>query len=210
MVHDAASSTVIARTSLREYFHDSIDDALSNQGVEAAVETIYYVVNVLTLFQRADQLYESTEQGLTIKPLALLYGEAVQGRNPDDRNRALQRLGDIALFISGIFSESLNRKAVDVDYYISMGSSAYGHLSDTLRGGVKRQAYGQIFEELSRKFTAFVDVLSEVNENTSLSSNADVMRLYELWLRTGSERAARRLRELGIEPSKSSATLQQH
>lgn len=203
-------STVIARASLREYFHDSIDDALNNQGVEAAVETIYYVVNVLTMFQRADRLYEATDEGMTIKPLALLYADAVQGRNPGDRNRALQRLGDIALFIAGIFSDSLKRKVVDVDYYIAMGSSAYAHLSDTVRGGVKGETFGEIFEELSRKFSNFVDVLSEVNDNTSLSTNTDVMRLYELWLRTGSRRAAGRLRDLGIEPSVSSATLAQH
>lgn len=210
MTDDAASSTVIARASLREYFQGSVDEALNNQGVEAAVETIYYVVNVLTMFQRADRLYDATDQGLTLRPLALLYADAVQGRNPDDRVRSLQRLGDIALFISGVFSESLNRKAIDVDYYIAMGSSAYANLSEAVRGGVKGQAFGEIFEELARKFTAFVDVLSEVNENTSLSSNADVMRLYELWLRTGSKRAARRLRDLGIEPSTASATLERH
>ena len=32
------------------------------------------------------------------------------------------------------------------------------------------------------------------------SSDADVLRLYEVWMRTGSKRARRRLRRLGIEP----------
>ena len=33
------------------------------------------------------------------------------------------------------------------------------------------------------------------------NSDEDVLRLYEIWIRTGSARAARRLRKLGVEPS---------
>jgi hypothetical protein len=34
-----------------------------------------------------------------------------------------------------------------------------------------------------------------------------VLRLYEVWLRTGSKRAAAKLREAGIEPNQAAATL---
>jgi hypothetical protein len=37
-----------------------------------------------------------------------------------------------------------------------------------------------------------------VRGGASLRTNTDILRLYDLWLRTGSRRAEHRLRELGI------------
>lgn len=197
----SSSPQVIASADLREFFQHSIDDALSRQGVNAAVETSYYLVNLLTAFLRAERLYDFNGERLEIRPLALLYADALAERTPEQRNRVMRRLGDIALFISGVFAESLNRKLVDVDYYIAMGSTAYGYLSEAMRGTRRGDAFCEIFEELSSKFPEFVDVLAQVNERGSPGRPADVLRLYELWLRTGSRCALERLRELGIEPS---------
>jgi hypothetical protein len=47
----------------------------------------------------------------------------------------------------------------------------------------------------------FVDVLSEVSERSSLSSNTDLLRLYERWLRTGSTRSGYLLAERGVVPN---------
>jgi len=43
----------------------------------------------------------------------------------------------------------------------------------------------------------FVDVLSEVSERTSCSSNTDLLRLYEKWLKTGSPRSGQLLVDPG-------------
>jgi hypothetical protein len=60
-----------------------------------------------------------------------------------------------------------------------------------------------VFSELARKFVGFMDVLADVSERTALSSSADVLRLYEKWLRTGSTRDGQRLVERGIVPNSS-------
>lgn len=198
MTEHPQSERLITGTNLREYFHDTIDDALTTRGVDAAVETVYYIVNLLTGFQRADRLYDQSEGGRELKPLAAIYAEALEIPHADQRNRMVQRLGDIALFIAGVFSESIQRKPVDVDYYISMGSGAYGYLSGTMRGTAKGSAFCAIFEELSSKFSEFVAALGFVNEGAALCTNSDILKMYDLWLRTGSRRAESRLRELGI------------
>jgi hypothetical protein len=54
---------------------------------------------------------------------------------------------------------------------------------------------------LGEKFVGFVDVLSEVSERTSCSSNADLLRLYEKWLKTGSARSGQLLAERGVVPN---------
>jgi hypothetical protein len=62
-----------------------------------------------------------------------------------------------------------------------------------------------VFEELAAKFPALVDVLTEVSERAGLTSNADLLRLYEKWLKTGSRRSAELLASRGILPVASTA-----
>ena len=210
MTTNARDEQLITETSLQEYFQTSISDALENQNVKAEAETIHYVVGLLTSFSRAEKLFECTPDGMTIKPLALLYAEAVEGKTVEERSRALRRLGDVALFISGVFSQSLNRCVVDVDYYVSMGGSAYSYLSDTMRGTNRGRAMSGIYDELASKFVAFVDVLGEVSEGGNCNNDIDVLRQYEIWLRTGSTRAAERLRAVGIQPSTNASSRLRH
>ena len=100
--------------------------------------------------------------------------------------------------MSGFFSDSFRRGLVDVDYYVSMGEYAYGSL-----GRRDEDAFSGVFTELASKFVAFTDVLADISERTALGSHADVLRLYEKWLRTGSERDAQKLIERGITPNSS-------
>lgn len=197
-----ASEKLITGMNVREYFHDSVATAICNQQVDATEETVFYIVNLLTLFSRSEALYEQTPDGVMIRPLASFFEEALEAPCPEQRNAALQRLGDIALFVSGVFANSLNGRLVGVDYYIAMGGTAYGCLSDGVRSSQQGKALAGIFDELAAKFVAFVDVLGEVSENTHLGGgDVDLLRAFDLWARTGSKRAAQRLRRHGIEPS---------
>lgn len=200
----------ITATDVRDYFRESVSLALTNQQIEAHEETVHYVVNLLSSFTRADRLYRCTPEGLELEPLAVIYAEALEAASPDERNRALRRLGDLALFIAGVFTDSLNRKLVDVDYFVAMGGNAYSHLSEVVRGTARGRLFGDVFGELAAKFQDFVDVLGEVSERNNLSSNKDIMRLYEVWVRTGSKRAARILRKHGIEPAAASVSRLHH
>ena len=210
MTTNARHDELITETSLQEYFQSSVSDALGNQNVEARADTVHYVVNLLTFFSRTDRLFERTRDGVMIRPLALQYAEAVQGATSEERHRALRRLGDVALFIAGAFSQSLNRRVVDIDYYVSMGGSAYSHLSETMRGTNRAMALGRVFDELASKFVSFVDVLGEVCESEACNNDADILRHYEVWLRTGSKRAANRLRAAGIHPSRNASSRLRH
>ncbi len=204
------NQALIVDTNVREFFQGLVHDAIAKQQVDAADETLYYVVNLLVSFTDTRTLYDKTPEGLMIRPLAGLYGEAVDAPSPQARHQALKRLGDLALFIAGVFTDSLNRKPVDVDYYIAMGGNAYGYLSDTTRHTGRLQTLSDVFGELADKFPLFVDVLGDVCEHAHFRNDRDVLRLYELWVRTGSPRAARQLRKLGIEPACGSVSRQRH
>jgi len=188
--------------SLQEFFRDSVDQAMQRQRLQADDQTAHYVVNLLTLFARADALYEETQTGIGLKPLALMLAEAAETPNPQERVFVLQRVGDVSLFTAGFFAESLARHLVDVDYYIHIGGGAYDSVSQQVRGTPKGRAFGPVFAELASKFKHFVDVLNDIRDEAKSNDDQDVLRLYEIWLRTGSRRAEQLLRGLGIEPNR--------
>ena len=99
----------------------------------------------------------------------------------------------------GCSPRDLNRSLVDIDYYISMGGNAYSVLSDS-GSRSNAQDLRDVFSELSRKFSNIVDVLSEVAEIINLNNCTDTMRLYEIWMHTGSPRVAEKLKLQGISP----------
>lgn len=191
---------LIRAVSVRDHFSAALDAAARNQDVRLKDVTAVYVVNLLTEFCATSALSAVSDAERHIKPLALIYGEALDAPTVEQRRRTLQHLGDLALFISGIFSDSLGRKSVDVDYYIGMGEAAYGYVHDSLRQGPRSAIPGELFAELGRKFSALVDLLSEISEMSGLRSNSGMLRTYELWQKTGSARALRQLRRAGIVP----------
>ena len=65
-------------------------------------------------------------------------------------------------------------------------------------------------EELAQKFQVVVDVLNEVRDEARESSDLDVLRTYEIWLRTGSRRAAALLRQNGVVPISNSISRNNH
>ena len=201
-----ASEPVVAH-DVREYFHESVHTAIDRQKVSAEPETVFYLVNLLAQFTRAESLFDYTGDGVVMRPLALVYAQAMEAPSRGVRHNALKRLGDVALVVAGMFSASLDRKLVGVDYYIAMGGSAYAFLSNDMNYAGGRPLPAQIFAELAVKFQAFVDVLAEVSDNSSLRASPDILRHYENWAKTGSRRAAEQLRKLGVEPSVGSVSL---
>jgi hypothetical protein len=174
-----------------EYFKELVEGALARQGLVANELTSFYVVHLLTGFiERRDG--DNAEDA----PLGIQLARALDGGA--DRRASLRQIGDLSLFVSGFFADSLRRKLVDVDYYVSIGGVAYQALSR-----FETDTFSPVFAELGEKFIAFVDVLSDVSERSSCATNMDLLRLYERWLKTGSRRSGQLLVERGVVPNSS-------
>jgi hypothetical protein len=200
MAEREAAKPLVAVTNLREFFHDSVQTALRKQRVDVDDHVEHYVVNVLTMFARSEELYDMTPEGVRLKPLAHMLADASEAPSPQQRDEALRRLGDVSLFVAGFFAQSFARKLIDIDYHIAMGGRAYGTLADNLRGSIRGQAFATVFLELAQKFQRLVDVLNEVAEMAHTHTDRDILRLYEIWLKTGSPRAFAILQRLGVAP----------
>jgi hypothetical protein len=200
MQQNESNERVLAVSSLREYFHDALQQALAHQHVAVEAQTEQYVVNLLTIFARSEQLFEQTQDGVRLRPLVQMLSDALEAPTAMERERHLQRLGDVSLFISGFFAHGFARKLIDIDYHIAMGGRAYGTLADGLARS-RRQVLSRVFGELAAKFQPIVDALGEISDAARRYSQTDILRLYEIWLKTGSARARGLLRELGVQPT---------
>ena len=185
---------LITTSNVSEYFNDAIHDAISHQNISPKHETIVYIVNLLSHYTLSENIYENGPDGVSIKPLAFIYKDAMEAKTSEERNQYLRKLGDVALFISGFFSGSLSRSLVGVDYFASMGGNAYSSLADRFH----RNGMNDVFADLSERFMNYVDILMEVRDSSELKYDSDVLCLYENWLSTGSEYARKRLQESGI------------
>ncbi len=202
-----APQRVVAVANLQEFFRDNLHGALERQHLAVEDQTEHYVVNLLTLFARSEALYEPSPDGARLKPLVVMLADALEARSAGDRHRGLQRLGDVSLFVAGFFAHSFARKLIDIDYHIAMGGRAYRTLADALARG-RSHVLAQVFAELAEKFQPLVDALNDVSESSYRHTDEDILRLYELWLRTGSRRSYRILRRLGVDPTPSARTPQ--
>ena len=187
---------VLSAQSIHQFFRELLSLAIENQRARVQQATELYLANLLSGFLQTESLLVREEDGsLHRRPLALLLQEALEEEGAA-RARALRRLGDTSLFVSGMFCESLSASLVDVQYAIAMGSRAYDALGEV----AARHGRGErsIWEELAAKFAQLVEVLNEVSERTQATSNAGLLRIYEKWVKTGSPRVATLLSRRGI------------
>jgi hypothetical protein len=185
-----------ASDGIVEYFRDLVTAALDHQHVATQELTAFYLVQLLAGFLR-----QSADRANDDEPLALQLAQALE-RGGSEQRTGLRQIGDVSLFVSGFFSDSLGRKLIDVDYYAAIGGYAYHALSRS-----DRDLLSPVFAELGDRFATFTDVINEVSERSSCGSNRDLLRLYEKWLKTGSARSGQLLVEQGVVPNASLKTL---
>lgn len=180
---------IVAQTDLFEFFHPRVESAVAHQRVPVSNETVYYLSHLLAEQGRVDAepAPDATLVELRHRAVAAPRAEAVS---------LWKQLGDRTLVVAGYFREQVDRRRLSRDYYGRMGSTAYDALGRMMGG----EGFGAIFAELAVRWHACTDVIAEVRDESADCKDADVLRLYEEWLRTGSPRVAERLRTLGVTP----------
>lgn len=190
--------------NLFDFFHAHVDAAVQDQRASVSEEGVFYLTNLLVQKGHTD----GEDAAETLVELRLR-------AQTTDRACAIEsyrELGDRALYLSGFFRQSLHRGLMGMEYYLHMGAAAYDRLSRLLDFGRPSQEghkdLSGIYLELAEHFEVCSDVLSEVKQDVRAEqaspNDRDVLRLYEIWLATGSPSVARRLRSLGVSPTRGS------
>src|SRR3981189_2205388 len=102
-----SAGPLVAVSSLREFFRDAFHTASEHQHLGIDEQAEQYVVNLLTMFSRADALYEKTPDGLRIRPLAHMLADALEAPSTSARQRGLQRLRRWSPFLARFFPRAL-------------------------------------------------------------------------------------------------------
>jgi len=179
------------------FFRESLHQALQERKVDTYPFVETYLVDVLEHYLFTENLFDE-ERAPGRRSRETLAETMLKAANATPRLRfdLLKRLGDGALYVSGFFGDSLQRKVVDVDYYIDMGSSAYHSLSKE----IYEDTFAQLYKEIAVKFNSFVDVFSLMSRKT-MSGEDNVLRLMELYAKTDSPLAREKLAERGLFPN---------
>jgi hypothetical protein len=176
--------------NLTALFHEFVRAAMSTQQVASSETTEFYLVQLLEGFATPDR------PDLLDPPLGIDYLQALQ-LPPRQRVGKLRRVADTALFVSGVFFDSLERRLVGAEYYATLGRTAYAHLSNDAGCG----ALAEPFEELAGRFPQFVRVLADISDRELFRHQQDTLRLYRRWLHTRGHREADLLLRRGVIPA---------
>ncbi|TGD70985.1 hypothetical protein E4634_20515 [Mangrovimicrobium sediminis] len=187
----------ITETSLSLYFKQRLSEYARRLRPPPHEDTCWYIGSMLERFGRTDHLFAYDNGQYGLRPLALLYGDALEARNEHERCLILQQLGDMALFLGALFPERFTRRGIQQDYVAGMGGSAYDYLADNARRN------RHIFAELSHMFTRMLEMVASACTQDRHMGTEDIIALYQHWLDTGDPLAESRLRGLGIALSSS-------
>jgi hypothetical protein len=189
----------ITETSLSVYFRERLTDYAQRFEPPPHEDTCWYLGSLLERFCHTDQLFVYDQGQLTLRPLALLYGDALEATSQRERCLLLQQLGDMALFLGALFPERFTRRGIQQDYIVGMGGGAYDYLASSAR------ANRHIFAELANTFTRMLELVANACSREQALSTDDIIALYQRWLDTGDEVTGNQLRALGIDLSGSSS-----
>lgn len=139
---------------LSEFFSVLITASVQTQRLVLSPGAKEYIVSVVS------DLSSTSHQ---IAPKSLYVIDLLrEGLNAEGyvRREYLQVAGDVSLFVSGIFPDSLEnrRNLFTLGDYIDMGRIAYANIQSG------------VFDELSNKFPQVVDVLNDVSREIDLLS----------------------------------------
>src|SRR5271166_2741735 len=192
-------SAIVTARSVSVFFGEAVEDAIRATGVDATDGAAHYLVSLL-----ADYAHPDHRSGEALdRPLTLLLDEALRVPDAAERFERLRTIGDGVLYGCGFFSDHFEARGVDAKYLHGIGTRAYGTASSMLR--CRTDVAPDLFGELAEKFEAFVDVVAEVADATiamSAESSRGILKAYERWLKTGSERLASALTSQGVMPTR--------
>lgn len=183
-------------SSLQDFFRERIEHAAERNKLDGNDDTLWYLTQLLCNYSKTSRFLDDNGTGATLTPLAEYYRMALESPTKHERRLQLQRLGDVAIVVAGLFAGALNRKTIDVRYYMSMGEAAYGTLAGETSQSSRDRALQGIFESLASDFSDYVVVLSEIP--TRSSSEKDLLQLVDEWEANHHPALGRQLRQQGV------------
>lgn len=128
MHNDQGRKQIILSTNLKGFFFEGLSELNKKSLCPVPESIIYYSSDVLDKFSLSEEFFETSEGKVREKILGMKLLEASQfGR--EEQKKIYREVGEMSLMVCGYFSESVNKKIVDREYYAQLGKMAYSHLN---------------------------------------------------------------------------------
>lgn len=128
MHNDSDAKKIILSTNLKAFFYDGLSELNKKSLCPIPESVIYYSSDVLDKFVLSEEFFETSEGKVREKILGLKILEATQYTR-EEQKKIYKEVGDMSLMVCGYFSQSVNKKIVDLQYYSQIGKMAYSHLN---------------------------------------------------------------------------------
>lgn len=122
------SRKIITASTLQGFFFEGLNELNKKSLCPVPESIIFYSSDVLDKFALSQDFFEIYEGKVREKILGLKLLEAMQ-MSREDQRRTYKEVAEMSLLVCGYFSESVNKKIVDTNYYAQLGKMAYGHLN---------------------------------------------------------------------------------
>ncbi len=100
------------------------------------------------------------------------------------KKQSLRDLGDKCLILSGFFPKQSQKRCVEPDYFISLGSSAYLNLSEKLSKNKKTLELAKLFQLISLEFINMMVILLSAKMIDETEDVLNPLLIYELAKKT--------------------------
>lgn len=120
---------IILTTNLKGFFFEGLSELNKKSICPVPESIIYYSSDVLDKFALSEDFFETTDGKVREKILGMKLLEASL-HTREEQKKIYKEVGDMSLMVCGYFSESVNKKIVDTQYYAQLGKMAYSHLNN--------------------------------------------------------------------------------
>lgn len=160
-----SSKKIILSTNLKGFFFEGLNELNKKSLCPVPDSIIYYSSDVLDKFALSSDFFETSEGKVREKILGTKLLEATQVSREEQR-KIYKEVGDMSLLVCGYFSESVNKKIVDTQYYAQLGKMAYSHLNNVIPSFMDIPSFYGMVSTCFESLTTLMMILASKNRGT--------------------------------------------
>lgn len=161
---------IILSTNLKGFFFEGLSELNKKSLCPIPESVIYYSSDVLDKFALSEDFFDISEGKVREKILGMKLLEASQCTR-EEQKRIYKEVGDMSLLVCGYFSESVNKKIVDTQYYAQLGKMAYSHLNSATPSFLDIPSFYAMVSTCFESLTTLMMVLASKDRYSRVDNN---------------------------------------
>ena len=161
---------IILSTNLKGFFFENLSEINKKSLCPVPESVIYYSSDVLDKFALSQDFFETSDGKVREKILGMKLLEATQVSR-DEQKKIYKEVGDMSLMVCGYFSESVNKKIVDTQYYAQLGKMAYSHLNNVHPSFLDIPCFYGMVATCFESLTTLMTILATKDRNGVVNNN---------------------------------------